>query len=399
MANDIFRPDPNTDPEMIGEPVGSADLSIPQAFVQPSVSVLYDIGAVSGGTAQAEEPVTTSERKKLPLDFGYDDEHPLLKLPFALTVQGQRYTGDSVSLMQIHAEADEGGPLGVGSRHIAILHFTFENFSVTLHPQVTVLSEADDGTTVFQFTDPTGDHLPQLRYILNSFIAGDFVTIDGMVSYTGPTEPKKPKGEAGAQSIKDRIRSIAVAAMSGLMIVLAAFVLFKRYTTAYEMHPIFVERAGQMMRATAAGQISYLNPTAAKGEVLYSINANTGDVLNFKMPCDCQAVVPQGISEGATVLQTDLILTIFVNSSEVRAQTLMSIEGLNRAMNGDMVHMDLNDGRSIPVRVAPSEATTAASMRGDLFVPVDLVTEEGVLTTEDIGKSAKLRLSKSLFGL
>lgn len=77
----------------------------------------------------------------------------------------------------------------------------------------------------------------------------------------------------------------------------------------------------------------------------------------------------------------------------------MSIEGLNRAMNGDMVHMDLNDGRSIPVRVAPSEATTAASMRGDLFVPVDLVTEEGVLTTEDIGKSAKLRLSKSLFGL
>ncbi|WGW04290.1 hypothetical protein [Tropicibacter oceani] len=397
MANDIFRPDPSTDPEQIGEPVGAPQPDAGQGFVQPSVSILYDIGSVTAGADQSGQ--TAPAQQKLPPDFGYDDEHPLLKLPFSLTVQGQRYTGESLSLMQIRAEADEGSPLGVGSRHIAVLHIAFENFSVTLHPEVTVLEEAGDGRSLFQFANPTGDHLPQLRYILNSFIAGDFVTIDGMVSYTGPVEPKKPKGEAGKQSVLDRVRSISVAAVSGLLILMAAFVVLKRYTTAYEMHPVFVERAGQKMRATAAGQISYLNPSAAKNEVLYAINANTGDVLNFKMPCDCEAVVSQGVSEGATVLQTDLILTIFVNTSEVRAQTLMSIEGLNRAMNGDMVTMDLNDGRSIPVTVIPSEATTAASMRGDLFVPVELVAEEGALTMEDVGKSARLRLSKSLFGL
>ncbi len=39
------------------------------------------------------------------------------------------------------------------------------------------------------------------------------------------------------------------------------------------------------MKATTAGQISFLNPNAKKGEVAFSINANTGDVLNFQLPC------------------------------------------------------------------------------------------------------------------
>lgn len=396
MANDIFRTDAR-EPEKIGEPVESAQLSIPQEHVQTGVSVQYDYGEATVTTETTED--AKPQGKPLPADFGYDDEHPLLDVPFSLSVNGQRYSGETISLMQMHATCDEGAKLGKGSHHVAILHFAFESFSVTLHPEITVLSEAEDGASVFQFTNPTGHHLPQLRYILNSYIAGDFVSIDGMVSYTGPTEPKKPKAEAGKQSIMDRVRSIGVAALSGLLIVTAAYVLFTRYTTAHEMHPVFVERAGQLMRATAPGQISYLNPEAAKGEVLFSINANTGDVLNFMMPCDCEAIVSQGISEGATVLQTDLILTIFVNTSEVRAQTLMSIEGLNRAMAGDVVTMDLNDGRKVRVTVIASEATTAASMRGDLFVPVQLVPEEGALTSEDIGKSARLRLSKNLIGL
>ncbi|WP_139792759.1 hypothetical protein [Pseudophaeobacter leonis] len=129
----------------------------------------------------------------MPVDFGYDDEHPLLKVPFSLTVAGQRYTGESISLMQIHAQADEGRMLGNGTRHIAIINFTFESFILTLRPEITVISEDVQGKSVFQFTNPTGDHLPQLRYILNSHIGGGFVTPDGMISYTGPTRPPNQK--------------------------------------------------------------------------------------------------------------------------------------------------------------------------------------------------------------
>ena len=89
------------------------------------------------------------------------------------------------------------------------------------------------------------------------------------------------------------------------------------------------------MQATTAGQISYLNTDAAKGEVLFSVNANSGDVLNFKMPCDCEIVLSQGVREGITVLPTDVILTILVNSLDLNVQALMSVEGLARAMKDD----------------------------------------------------------------
>ena len=39
-----------------------------------------------------------------------------------------------------------------------------------------------------------------------------------------------------------------------------------------------------------------------------------------------------------------------------------------------------------------------AMMAGDLYVPVDLATLSGSLTADDLGKSARLRLSKRLFG-
>lgn len=405
MANDLFRLTPSDQletPEARAEerrPLVQRSASMSNQYGTPESAAPEPAPSAPPQQSQPYPPSDTRETQSLPIDFGYDDEHPLLKIPFSVTVAGQRYTGDRLSLMQIHAQANEGGMLGNGARHIATISFIFESFVLTLHPEITVISEDIQGKSVFQFTNPTGDHLPQLRYILNSHIGGDFVTIDGMVSYTGPTALKKPKVAATGHSVVNRVRSIGVAALSALLILTATGVLLKRYTTGYEMHPVFVERAGQKMRATAAGQISYLNPNAAKGEVLYSVNANTGNALNFMMPCDCEVVVTKGISKGTTVLQTDLILTIFINTSLIRAQTLMSIEGLNRAMNGDRVHMDLNDGRRIPVKVIASEATTAASLRGDLFVPVELVSEDGALTTKDIGKTARLRLSKGLLGL
>jgi mannuronan synthase len=151
------------------------------------------------------------------------------------------------------------------------------------------------------------------------------------------------------------------------------------------------------MRATTAGQIAYLNPAAKKGEVVFTINANTGDVLNFQLPCDCEVAVTDGIFEGATVLPFDVILSIFDATLGVRVQTQISIEGLAKVMNGAGATLDVNDGQSIPVRVETTSATTAAALRGDPAVPVRLVPAAGALTPQDIGKAARLRLSSSWF--
>ena len=331
---------------------------------------------------------------EIPVEFGFESEHPSVSPPYTMHAYGQRFEGQSLSLTTIEVKGRDDVLLVQGTRHIVRLQFAFENFSVTIFPEVVVAKERGD-TLTLKFADPTGDHAAQLRFVLNSYIAGDFVTLGSVMSYSGPTKPKDDK-PAARQPWTERYRSIAVVCLSTFLALWAAAGIYTRYTTGMEMHPVMIERAGQPMKATTAGQIAYLNPTAQKGEVLFSVNANSGDVLNFRMPCDCEAVVNQGVDEGLTVLPDDIIMTILVNSVDVDVKALMSVEGLARAMKGDRVYLDMADGRSIPVQVVASAAANAASLRGDPFVPVQLVPGEGVLSASDIGKFAQIRVTKEL---
>ena len=336
------------------------------------------------------KPVKSAE-----YEFGYENEHPTVSLPFTLSVLNQNLTGKSISLTTINVKAEDEVFLIAGSKHAVKIQFEFKNFSVSIYPEVVVVGEHKDEVAL-KFADPTGDHVAQLRFVLNSFIAGDFVTLGSVMAYSGPTAPKEEK-KVEEQNWKERYRSVAVALMSGALAVLAAYALFIRYTTGYEMHPVLVEHAGQAMQATTAGQIAYLNTQAAEGEVLFSINANSGDVLNFRMPCDCEVALNQGVREGLTVLPTDVILTILVNNLDLSIQALMSVEGMARAMQGDRVYLDLADGRSIEVSVIAGKSANSALLGGDLFVPVEIIAPKDALTEADIGRYGQLRLTKRFF--
>ena len=332
---------------------------------------------------------------EVPAEFGFESEHPAVSLPYTLKVCGQQFVGSRISMTEIRVMSRDEVFLVKGSTHAARIQFDFQNFSVSIYPDVIVVGEHGD-ELVLKFADATGDHVAQLRFVLNSFIAGDFVTLGAVMAYSGPTKPKEEKKKA-EQNWRERYRSIGVAILSCVLALWAAFSLYNRYTTGLELHPVLIERSGQPMQATTAGQISYLNPNASEGEVLFSINANSGDVLNFKMPCTCEIKLTQGVSEGVTVLPDDVILTILLNNVDLSIQALMSVEGVGRALKGDNVFLDLTEGRSIPVEVVAGTGANSASIGGDLFVPVQLVPQEGTLTEADIGKYGQLRLTKSHF--
>jgi hypothetical protein len=350
------------------------------------------------GREQPRAGAGAATSASLPSEFAYENEHPVIPVPFKVTLGDARLDGVALSVtaayVAINGKVD---PDWRGHREVVTLQFDFNGFSVTLFPEVVIAGSRNDGEMTLQFLDPAGPHLPQLRYILNSFIAGDFVTMNGMLNYTGPQKPKTTLGDAAPTS-KLRMRSMAVAVMSLTIIVAAANHLYDRATQTLEPRPVFIERVGQDMRATTAGQVVYLNTQAKAGEVVFSINSNSGDVLNFQLPCDCEVVVTQGIFEGATVLPIDVILTFFDSTVGVSVETQMSIEGLAKAMNGERAFLDINDGRSVPARIVVTSATNAAAASGELFVPVQIEVPPGVLTEEDIGKAARLRLSRSPFG-
>lgn len=344
------------------------------------------------------KPITSDELKAplVPPGFGLENEHPMLSMPFFLKVGAQRIEGKRISVTEIEVAVPKGS-ITPGKKGLATLSFPFEDFALSLTAQITATERGDGDTTVLLFSEPTGDHLAQLRYIINSYIAGDLVTLNGLMSYSGPTQPKAPKVAVDSTK-RDRVRSLAVALMSVLIAFVAGTIVFARYTTSFEMHPVFIDRAGMDMQATVAGQVTYLNPDAPVGEVAYSIAATTGDVLSFRMPQEGSTVLASEIFEGATVLPTDLILTIFDDTDSIRLRTMISIEGLARALHGDTVTMDMSDGRSLPVNVEVRETTRAAALRGDLYVPIDLVVEGEPLEPSAVNKSGRLRLSKTLLG-
>lgn len=345
----------------------------------------------------ARQPAPADDKATLSPDFAYENEHPVLPVPFKATLADARLDGIALSVTAAYvAIQGKVDPAWVGHRDVVTLQFDFNGFSVTIYPEVIIAGARKDGEMTLQFIDPAGPHLPQLRYILNSYIAGDFVTMNGMLNYTGPQKPKVAKG-ADTPVSRLRMRSLAVVILSLTIIVVTANHLFDRATQTIEARPVFIERVGQDMRATTAGQVVYLNPEAKAGEVVFSINSNSGDVLNFQLPCDCEVAVTQGIYEGATVLPIDVILTFFDSTVGVSVETQMSIEGLAKAMNGERAFLDINDGRSVPARVVVTSATNAAAASGELFVPVQIEVPPGVLTEEDIGKAARLRLSRSPF--
>lgn len=343
-------------------------------------------------------PRAPAGSRPLPADFAYDSEHPVLALPFSATLGEAQLEGTGLSVAAAYVAID--GALDerwINHRAPVRMLFAFEGFSVTLEAQVMIAGSRRPGEMTLQFLDPLGPHLPQLRHILNSHIAGDLVSLGGFLSYTGPTKPKAARAAETTSAWGRRLRSLGMAGLSLALIAAAAGLMISRATQSYEPRPVFIEREGRDMRATTAGQIAYLNPKARKGEVVFSINANTGDVLNFQLPCDCEVSVTEGIFEGATVLPFDVILSIFEPTLGVRVQTQISIEGLAKVMNGNQAYLDVNDGQSLPVRVETTSATTAAAMQGELAVPVRLVAEKGALTPADIGKAARLRLSSSWF--
>ncbi|UWQ19667.1 hypothetical protein [Jannaschia sp. M317] len=332
----------------------------------------------------------------IPGGFAHEDEHPLIAIPFHLTLEGTSLAGDRLSMTHLLARAEGTAP-APGTRGIARLRIDFADFSLTLSPEVAVQDVAGDGQVKLMFTDPTGPHLPQLRYVLNAVIAGEIAGMDGVMSYSGPTAPK-PAQAAYKPGLRDRARTMGVIALSAALILAAGTVLVNRMTTGVEMHPVFIEAQGRQMSATTGGQLSYLDAEAARGEVVFAITSNAGDVLNFQMPCDCEVKLAANAYEGATLLPSDPILTILEINPEIRARTLISIEGLARAMTGDRTTLQLHDGRDIPVEIVADGTANAAALKGDLFVPIELRAPAGALTEADIGLAGRLRLTTPLLG-
>ena len=345
---------------------------------------------------QATQP--TSPDTQVSGGFIYENEHPQLPIPFTARVGDRRLEGNSISITQALVSGLMP-PNGNMQKCPVALQFDFEGFSVNLFLEANVLKVGapDSPEYSLQFCDPSGSHLPPRRYIMNSHLAGDIVTVGRFLGYTGPTQvkPKKPATKPRmTQRIGRTVRQTAIIALSLGLVAVAANVVRERVIFSYEPRPVVISQSGETLRATSAGQITYINESAGVGDVVYSIGANSGDFLSVRMPCDCTMLPSPDLYEGATILAGAPLVKLVGQDAEVEANTQISFEGAARLLAGDKAELELGNGQVVPVTVKLAETMDAARSNDSIAAKIILTTEAAEQVT--IGETARLRFRRQL---
>lgn len=342
------------------------------------------------------QPDTAPE--KVPGGFIYESEHPQLQIPFSVRMEGRKLEGKTLSI----TEALVSGlvpPNGEMQGNTVALLFDFEGFTLTLFlvADIEKIGESDNPDYRLRFCDPTASHLGPLRHILNSHLAGDLVTVDRFLGYVGPTKvtTKAPKAPPSlAERAGQAGRKVAIFGLSIGLIAMAANIVHYRIIFTYEPRPVIVSQGGETLRATSAGQITYTNESASAGDVVYSIGANSGNLISVRMPCDCEIEPLSDFYDGATVLAGAPLVKLIDPDAGFEVGTLISFEGAARLMSGDTAELELTDGRIVPVDITLPETSETAQA-------IDMIAAEIAVSNDNrdqiaVGENARLRFRRDL---
>lgn len=316
----------------------------------------------------------------------------MLDIPFHVEIDGRQYRGREISLVRatISGLID---PHMQGLERLAWVVFRFQGYTVGLSIEVRVEdADAAKGAAALVFLEPMGEHLPQLRHLMNSYIAGDLVTL-GNVLTVRPSSGAKPKG---AQAPTRRLRrfggTLLLLALTALLLGLVGTKVFQRVFTYRLATPAVVGFDGRTLAATATGQIDFLNPDAKAGEVAYAIRSNTGQALSVVMPCDCRVEV-LGVEAGSTVFAGDPVLRVS------RADAALVLTGT--VLPEEM--LDLAQARAVALRFSDGQEVTAqlgglGSDAPGQPVPFRLIPDQP-LSEDRTGQLAEVTLRRPVPGL
>lgn len=321
-----------------------------------------------------------------PEPFHGRGDHPVLAIPFTVGIDGRSHSGRGLSLVsaEISGLMDPGLE---GSIRLVRLVFPFNGFTIVLAVRARIQSvDTQEGRATLVFLDPAGDHLPQLRHILNSWIAGDLVTLGETIGVASSTAPSAPRPAARPRGRLPRlIGALAMTAATVALLALAVGTLIGRSYAVPLALPGAVTWDSRALSAVTAGQIDYLNPDAAMGEVAFAIRATTGETLSIAMPCDC-AAEPAGPTEGATVLAGEPVLTLRQPDAGIVVTAPLRPEDLTDLAFAERIAIDFADGTRA---TAPLDAARLIPTASGDVAPLHL-TPDSPLPETAIGQSVRL---------
>ncbi|TPW27671.1 hypothetical protein FJU08_19745 [Martelella alba] len=316
---------------------------------------------------------TASEIAPARVSNKYETEHPPIWMPFTVTVNGHELKGVGLSLVNAIVSGHLP-PDAVDRNMIATFTFLFQGYSFNLPADVLIAREFDrPGSYRITFLNPTGPHLPHLRYLMNSYLAGDLVVIDELLRVrsekNGSPNAAKAAPSRNAAMLMRRASGVFLVSLATLgLVALVGYTLQKRVFVHEVPSLATIEPVGLPLRAPEAGQIVYVNDQAAQGDVVFSLQSVRGEALNFTNPCDCSVFVTPYGETGATVLPGEVIAYVEKGGDEPVLKATMPSDLTKKLMFGGRAVAILPDGSKVALNLTSampiegsSQAESAAS--------------------------------------
>ncbi len=281
-----------------------------------------------------------------PITLPAGNDHPVVDIPFTAIIDGRQFRGRGLSLVAAYVSGLMD-PQVLNATRIVRLIFQFDGFLVTLVVDAEVREHtASSGEAELIFTHPTGPHLPQLRHVLNAFIAGDLVGLGQAIGVAGTAAPRASKP---GTLVSSRMSLRRVAGGFGIVLLTAGLIGIAGTLTYQRMFVTLVPTlgtvvtTGEVMRATTTGQIVFLDLAAGEGEVAVAIQAASGDVQSLVMPCDC-IVTAEGLGEGSTVLIGEPLLQLIAETDQTVVAAIIPPDMLFDLGQAERVDLTFPDG-------------------------------------------------------
>lgn len=329
--------------------------------------------------------------------FSEDNEHPFIQLPFSVSIDGRTYEGIEVSMVGARVRGLATNHLA-GANKFSVFRFNFDGFSIALPIDVQVTSgSVATGHLSLQFREPTGHHMPHLRYILNSWLAGDYVHLNGVIE--APRKSAALSHAPGAE--RRRGKQTGVRRFLGALLVVGASLALALVTVNAIGKRLFVSDVAGVsivdknttpLKATVGGQVAFVNPHAAKGEPAYSIMASNGVSVTVAMPCYC--VIDQSVENGATVSPGETLMLLSKKDADVIVRSSFNASDLRLLAAGAKANIELPGGETLSARVQIDRFAFSSGQAGNGTVAVSLLPSKPI-GDAFVGQPVNVRLDST----
>jgi mannuronan synthase len=277
-----------------------------------------------------------------PLDAG--SEHAKTNIPFQAIIDGRMFNGKTLSLTSAVVAGLAAFDFG-GVDRLATFNFPFGSYAISVVAEVKVSKiDAATGEYRLDFIEPTGNHLPTLRYILNSYVSGDVVSLGGVLSQrdkaAAPSAAKNAPKLTLSQRLGVAVRALGTVALTVTLLAIFASLAFDRLLTKNVNDLAAFSQGGEPMRAIVSGQLSYLNANAIRGDVIYSILTSKRETVNVVNPCDC-TVSFSTFELGSTILTGETVAELVRPNAVQSVAINLESEDARRLLSGDIAQFSL----------------------------------------------------------